>query len=312
MSATAPNLNAVNETIAFLSNAVAEAESKLKKAEEKRQNLVKECDLLSNEIQNKAVEITHIKRENDELIKENTELKQKLEKNDKEIEELSLFKSIHEKQNYDFLMEQKKKVELEKIEMEDKYNEMKRNFENEHKNLINLDKQFYEYKQEVEAQAIKDKELKEKLEKEINEQKEEIETTKKNYKETDNKLKEALDVVKNLQKESERKKAEMEELKTESHNKVEEIKLKMAKASQSVFSQEKILNIIAENIHIFFEQEFNLSFTKIIEDIFKNFIIYTQSIFSTSENGDKYIHNDENLFLYNLKDIYFFNIFLYL
>ena len=34
---------------------------------------------------------------------------------------------------------------------------MKRNFENEHKNLINLDKQFYEYKQEVEAQAIKDK-----------------------------------------------------------------------------------------------------------------------------------------------------------
>ena len=65
MSATAPNLNAVNETIAFLSNAVAEAEAKLKKAEEKRQNLVKECDLLSNDIQNKAVEITHIKREND-------------------------------------------------------------------------------------------------------------------------------------------------------------------------------------------------------------------------------------------------------
>jgi Ran GTPase-activating protein (RanGAP) involved in mRNA processing and transport len=309
MSATAPNLNAVNETIAFLSNAVAETESKLKTEEEKRKKLTKECDLLSNEIQNKAMEITQLRKENDELIKENTDLKQKLDKNDKEIEDLSLFKSIHEKQNYDFLMEQKKKVELEKIEMEDKYNEMKANFENEHKNLINLDKQFYEYKKEVEAQAIKDKELKEKLEKEIIEQKDEIEITKKNYKETDNKLKEALDVVKNLQKESERKKAEMEELKTESHNKVEEIKLKMEKASQSVFSQEKILNIIAENIHIFFEQEFNLSFTKIIEDIFKNFIIYTQSIFSTSENGDKYIHNDENLFLYNLKDIYFFIYF---
>ena len=202
MSATAPNLNAVNETIAFLSNAVAETESKLKTEEEKRKKLTKECDLLSNEIQNKAMEITQLRKENDELIKENTDLKQKLDKNDKEIEDLSLFKSIHEKQNYDFLMEQKKKVELEKIEIEDKYNEMKANFENEHKNLINLDKQFYEYKKEVEAQAIKDKELKEKLEKEIIEQKDEIEITKKNYKETDNKLKEALDVVKNLQKEN--------------------------------------------------------------------------------------------------------------
>ena len=110
MSATAPNLNAVNETIAFLSNAVAETESKLKTEEEKRKKLTKECDLLSNEIQNKAMEITQLRKENDELIKENTDLKQKLDKNDKEIEDLSLFKSIHEKQNYDFLMEQKKKV----------------------------------------------------------------------------------------------------------------------------------------------------------------------------------------------------------
>ena len=119
MSATAPNLNAVNETIAFLSNAVAETESKLKTEEEKRKKLTKECDLLSNEIQNKAMEITQLRKENDELIKENTDLKQKLDKNDKEIEDLSLFKSIHEKQNYDFLMEQKKKVELEKIEIKE-------------------------------------------------------------------------------------------------------------------------------------------------------------------------------------------------
>ena len=109
-------------------------------------------------------------------------------------------------------MEQKKKIELEKQEIEDKYNEMKDKFETEHKNLIDLDKKFYEYKQEVEAQSIKDKELVEKLKGELKEQKDEIEITKKNYKEVDNKLKEALDVVKNLQKESERKKAEMEEL----------------------------------------------------------------------------------------------------
>ena len=66
----------------------------------------KECILFSNEIQKKAVvEITQLKKENDGLIKENIDLKQKFDKNDKEIEDLSTFKSIHEKQNDDFLME---------------------------------------------------------------------------------------------------------------------------------------------------------------------------------------------------------------
>ena len=87
----------------------------------------------------------------------------------------------------------------------------------------------------------------------------------------------------------------MEEIKQECHNKIEEIKSKMEKVSQNVFSQDKILNIIGENIHYFFEQEFTLSFTRIIEDTFKNFIMYTQSIFSSSENGGKFVHNDENL-----------------
>jgi hypothetical protein len=175
--------------------------------------------------------------------------------------------------------------------------------------LLDLDKNFYQYKLDIEAKNSQDKEKKEKLEKEIIEKNEELEKTKKNLQENETKLKEALDVVKNLQKENERKKSEMEEIKLETHNKIEEFKLKMEKASQSVFSQDKILNIIAENIHSFFEQEFTLCLTTIIEEIFKNFIIYTQSIFSNGENGDKYIHNDENLFLYNLKDIYFFIYF---
>ena len=114
MSTAAPNLNAVNDMIAFLSNELTDRDAKLKKAEEKRKNAEKECVLLSNEIQNKAVEITQLKKENDGLIKENTDLKQKLDKNDKEIEDLSTFKSIHEKQNYDFLMEQKKKSRIRK------------------------------------------------------------------------------------------------------------------------------------------------------------------------------------------------------
>ena len=46
----------------------------------------------------------------------------------------------------------------------------------------------------------------------------------------------------------------MEEIKLETHSKIEEMKSKMEKASQNVFSQDKILNIIAENIHSFFEQ----------------------------------------------------------
>ena len=309
MSNPAPNLAAVNDTIAFLSNTIADTEEKLKKSNEKNQNLMKECSLLSNEIQNKAKEITHLKNDNDKLIEENNKLKEELEKNKKEISELNIIKSIHEKQNYDFLMEEKNKIEKERNNMEQKYLEMQKNYENEKKKFLDLDKNFYQYKTEISEKNIKEQEKINNLEEDVKNKKEEIDKITKNLNETEIKLKEALDVVKNLQKENERVKSDMEELKIESYNKIEEIKNKMEKASQSVFSQDKILNIIAENLHNFFEQEFALSLSKVIENIFKNFIKYTQSIFSTSENGDKYIHNDENLFLYNLKDIYFFIYF---
>ena len=309
MSGPTPNLVAVNETIAFLSNTVAETEEKLKKANEKSQNLMKECSLLSNEIQNKAVEIARLKSDNDNLLEENNKLKEEIGKNKKEISELNIVKTIHEKQNYDFLMEEKNKVEKERDNMGQKFLEMQKNYENEKKKFLDLDKSFYQYKTEISEKNLKEKEKNEILEEESKKNKEELNKALKNLNETEIKLKEALDVVKNLQKENERVKSDMEELKIESYNKIEEIKDKMEKASQSVFSQDKILNIIAENLHSFFEQEFTLSLSKIIENIFKNFIIYTQSIFSTSENGDKYIHNDENLFLYNLKDIYFYIYF---
>ena len=309
MSNPTPNLAAVNSTIGFLSNTVADLEEKLKKSQENLKKSVDDCGLLSKEITAKAIEITELKSEKVNLIKENENLKKKIDEDGKKIEELNLIKTIHEKQNYDFLMEQKNKIEKEKQELENKLVEMKNNFEKEKQKLTDLDKNFYQYKLDVEEQNSQTKEKTERLEKEINEKNEELKNTKKNLEDNEIKLKEALDVVKNLQKENERKKSEMEEIKLETHNKIEEIKLKMEKASQSVFSQDKILNIIAENIHSFFEQEFTLSLTSIIENIFKNFIIYTQSIFSNTENGDKNIHNDENLFLFNLKEIYFFIYF---
>ena len=309
MSNPTPNLAAVNSTIGFLSNTIADLEEKLKKSQENLKKSVDDCGLLSKEITAKAIEITELKSEKVNLIKENENLKKKIDEDGKKIEELNLIKTIHEKQNYDFLMEPKNKIEKEKQELENKLVEMKNNFEKEKQKLTDLDKNFYQYKLDVEEQNSQTKEKTERLEKEINEKNEELKNTKKNLEDNEIKLKEALDVVKNLQKENERKKSEMEEIKLETHNKIEEIKLKMEKASQSVFSQDKILNIIAENIHSFFEQEFTLSLTSIIENIFKNFIIYTQSIFSNTENGDKNIHNDENLFLYNLKEIYFFIYF---
>jgi len=303
------SLNGVNDTLAVLANAAADAEAKLKKEEEKRKKVEEECGLLSNEIQKKAIEISKLKNENEELTNENNELKSTIEKDKKEIEELTEVKKIHENQDYNALMEEKNRIESELKKMENNFLEMKQNYENEKNKLMDLDKNFYEYKQEVKAEKEKFDEDKSKLQQEIKELKEELEITKKKLEDAQKELKDSLDVVTNLKLESEKKKTEMEQIKTDSHNKIEEIKLKMEKASQNVFSQDKILNIISENIHFFFEQEFHLSLTNIIENIFKNFLIYTQSIFGTGENVDKFIHNDENLFIYNLKDIYFFIYF---
>ena len=299
----------VNDTLANLANAAAEADAKFKKEEEKRKKLEEECCLLSMEIQKKAMEINQLKVDNEKYFLENDDLKGQVESNKKEIEELTKFKKDHENSDYNSLIDEKNNLELEKKEMEKKYLEMKQCYENEQNKLLSIDKSFYNYKQESKAQIEQYKLEKERLENELNDITEELELTKKKLEDTEKELKNSLDIVSILKLEGEKKKAEMEELKTESHKKIEEIKSKMEKAGQSVFSQEKILNIIAENIHFFFEQEFHLSLTNIIETIFKNFIVYTQSIFSTNENGDKFIHNDENLYIYNLKDIYFYIYF---
>ena len=299
----------INDTLANLANAAAEAETKLKKEEEKRKNLEDNCGLLTLEIQEKAKEISQLKDENEKLINERFNLNEKLESNKKEIEELTKFKKEHESADFNSLIEEKNKLIIEKEEMEKKYLEMKQCYENEQNKLLSIDKSFYNYKQESKAQIEQYRIEKENLENELNDIKEELELTKKNLENTEKELKNSLEVVSLLKLEAEKKKIEMEELKTESYNKIEEIKSKMEKAGQSVFSQDKTLNIIAENIHFFFEQEFHLSLTNIIETIFKNFIVYTQSIFSTNENGDKFIHNDENLYIYNLKDIYFYIYF---
>ena len=58
-----------------------------------------------------------------------------------------------------------------------------------------------------------------------------------------------------------------------------------------------------------YNKEFSISLNEAIEDILINFNLYTKYIFSSSENGYQYVHNEENLYLYILKDIYFYIYF---
>ena len=306
---TTANVDYINSMVASLSNDIADLEIKLKESEKKNEVLKQDSALLSKEIQTKAIEITNLKIENDKLNKTIEQLNEKIETDKKEIEELRLIRKIHEGQNYDLLLREKNQLEKDKEELEKQYSDMKKNFENEHNKYLDLDKRFYDYKKEYELGKNTENEKLTKLETEVKSNREELINKNKIIEENNAKFKEVTDLMKNLQKENERIKSAMEDLKTESYNKLEDMKTKMERASQSVFSPDKILNIVGENIHTIFAQEFSLSLNRIIEDILKNFIIYTQSIFETSENGDKNIHNDENIYLYILKDIYFFIYF---
>ena len=306
---TTANVDYINSMVASLSNDIADLEIKLKESQKKNEVLKQDSALLSKEIQTKAIEITNLKIENDKLNKIIEQLNEKIETDKKEIEELRLIRKIHEGQNYDLLLREKNQLEKDKEELEKQYSDMKKNFENEHNKYLDLDKRFYDYKKEYELGKNTENEKLTKLETEVKSNREELINKNKIIEENNAKFKEVTDLMKNLQKENERIKSAMEDLKTESYNKLEDMKTKMERASQSVFSPDKILNIVGENIHTIFAQEFSLSLNRIIEDILKNFIIYTQSIFETSENGDKNIHNDENIYLYILKDIYFFIYF---
>ena len=306
---TTANVDYINSMVAYLSNDIADLQIKLKESQKKNEVLKQDSALLSKEIQTKAIEITNLKIENDKLNKTIEQLNEKIETDKKEIEELRLIRKIHEGQNYDLLLREKNQLEKDKEELEKQYSDMKKNFENEHNKYLDLDKRFYDYKKEYELGKNTENEKLTKLETEVKSNREELINKNKIIEENNAKFKEVTDLMKNLQKENERIKSAMEDLKTESYNKLEDMKTKMERASQSVFSPDKILNIVGENIHTIFAQEFSLSLNRIIEDILKNFIIYTQSIFETSENGDKNIHNDENIYLYILKDIYFFIYF---
>ena len=296
------NLDNVNSIIEVLSKDLADYEAKNEELKKKIKELEKDAQLLTSEIQNKAIEISNLKKENVNLIKTNSE-------NKKEIDELRLFRKIHEQQNYENMLNEKNRIEKEKEELEKQYLEMKNNFENEHKRYEDLDQRFYQYKKQYELNKSIESETISKLEIEAKENKEELTNKNKIIEENSIKLKEFSDIIKNLQKEKEKIKSEMEELKTESYKKVEDMRIKMEKASQNVFSPDKILNIVAENIHILFAQEYSLSLNKIIEEILKNFIKYSESLFIVNESGKKNIHNDENIYLYNLKDIYFYIYF---
>ena len=181
----------------------------------------------------------------------------------------------------------KNRIEKEKEDLEKQYLEMKNNFENEQKKYEDLDQRFYQYKKQYELNKSAEGDKISKLALEDKTNKEELINKNKIIEENSIKLQESSDIIKNLQNEKEKIKSEMEKLKTESYKKVEEMRIKMEKASQNVFSPDNILNIVAENIHIIFAQEFSLSLNRIIEEIMKNFIIYTESLFIGRESSKK-------------------------
>ena len=304
-----PNLDSLNLMIATLSDDIANLESKNKDLEKKYKEASDSASLLTKDVEEKAIEITNLKKENNKLNQTIKELDNQLAQNKKEIEELTMIKKIHEQQNYDKMVELKVKYERERDDFEKKYLEMKNNYEEGVKNYDNLDKIFFEYKQEREKGRSTDVEKINQLEQEIKNITEELNNTKKNLEEKNSKLNESMNIVKNLQKENENLRTNMEEMKVETYKKLEDMKMEKEKASKNVFSNDKIFSIIADNVHNFFTREFSLSLNKIIEDIFQNFIFYTQCIFTSSESGDQYVHNDENLYIYNLKDIYFYIYF---
>ena len=131
-----PNLDSLNSMIATLSDDIANLESKNKDLEKKYKEANESGSLLTKEVEEKAVEITNLKRENGNLSQTVKELESKLEQNKKEIEELTMIKKIHEQQNYDKMVELKVKYEKERDEFEKKYLDMKKIMKMEYKNMI--------------------------------------------------------------------------------------------------------------------------------------------------------------------------------
>ena len=162
-----PNLDSLNLMIATLSDDIANLEAKNKDLEKKYKEASESGSLLSKEVEEKAIEITNLKKENDKLNQTVKQLESQLEQNKKEIEELTMIKKIHEQQNYDKMVELKVKYERERDDFEKKYLEMKENYEAGVKKYDNLDKIFFEYKQEREKGRSTDLEKISQLEEEI-------------------------------------------------------------------------------------------------------------------------------------------------
>ena len=336
-----PNLDELNNTLQTLLVDLSNSEEKLKAAEESKKQLTdevaqlkkdnsfnqmykskfeeivddfskkeEEANLLSEEVTKKAIEIKELREKNKNLSEKEEELNEKIKQNEIELKELREIKKIFEEQKYDLVMKAKLEIEKEKSELEVKYNELEKNLENERAKFLNLDKIFYQYKKDIEKSRENETNQIKELEQEIKTKNEKIDNTENELNETKQKLKECMDVVKRLQKENDRIKSDSEEIKTDSFNKIEKMKQEMEKASKSVFSTDNIFNIISDNIHNFYKGEFSLSFVKIVEDVLKNFILFSQIIFTSSETNDaNFTHSEESINLKFLKDTFFYIYF---
>ena len=240
-SNNSPNLESINAMVATLSNDIADLEGKLENSEKKNKELENEAKMLSSEVQTKAIEISKLKIENEKLNKTIIQLNEKIEENKKEIEELKLMRKKNEEENYELVLKEKNKIEKEKEDLEKLLNDMKKNIECEQKKYLDLDQRFYQYKKEYELDKNSEGDKILKLEQEVKASREDIALKNKIIEENNSKYKEITDIMKNLQKENERIKSAMEDLKTQSYNKMEDMKMKMERASQSVFSPDKIL-----------------------------------------------------------------------
>ena len=128
----------------------------------------------------------------------------------------------------------------------------------------------------------------------------ELNNTKKILEEKEKELNEIMIIKENLQKDNENYKIKIEEMKVNNEKE---------KESNSIFSNDKTIGLISDKVNNIFTSEFSVSLNEAVEDIIINFNLYSKYIFGTSESGCQYAHYEDNLYLYILKDIYFYIYF---
>ena len=230
-------------------------------------------------------------------------IEEKEKENDILKKEIEFVKNMPKEDQLQRIERQKHQIEIERNQLDLELQEKKDKLKVLTESNIQLSAQLNDIRAENEKNTESIRKRVKDQETEILQLKEERAKKEGAYNDISSKLDESLSFIKKLQTENQELKTSTDKVKSEAYAQVEEMKEKLNKASESLFSNEQIKELYSEHLHMLYLKEYSLSYQDIIDKTIVNFNSIVEGCFNA--NNSENMATPLTIMHDNIKDIFF-------